>query len=547
MTTRSELADILFPEVTETIEDLLKKYPERDEKTVLRFAPSPTWYLHFWWLYTSFVWWKYARQNWGKMILRIEDTDQKREIEWAAELLIEALKKFWIQFDEGPLSLNEEVWNYWPYIQSKRWPIYKVFAKYLVTQWLAYPCWMSEEKLNEIREMQTVSKIIPWIYWNYSEWRNKTPDELLEKFEAEGRKFPVLRFRSHGDTTKKIVFHDMIRWDISMIDNYNDIVLIKWDGLPTYHLAHIVDDTLMRVSIITRSEEWLTSVPLHLQLFNAFNLPAPQYCHLAPICKLDEWKKRKLSKRKDPEANVEFFFEAGYPAQALLEYIITLSDSSYEDWQRENEDKSYLDFNFSIEKMNVSWPLFDFVKLQSISNNYLSKLSTEELYNQWLEWAKKYYNELAVLMEKDSEYTKSALNIERHTEKDPKRFTLFTDIEKNIMFFFDEKWEEIKKNKPEFSESIPSDVWKKFAEEYAESFDLSWDVLSWFDQLKQIWKKYWFAWNNAEFKEWGYIWKVWDLAMFLRIQLCWAKQTPDLFSVMKVMWNERVKNRLLDL
>ena len=547
MTTRAELADILFPDVHETIEDVIKKYPKRTSDKVLRFAPSPTGYLHFWGLYTSFVGWKYAKQNNWIMLLRIEDTDQKREIEWAAELLISALQKFWIEFDEGPINTNEEKWAYGPYTQSKRWALYKVFAKHLLAQGMAYPCWMSEEKLNEIREMQMVSKIIPGIYWNYSEWRNKTPDELLEKFHEEWDQFPVLRFRSHGDTSRKIVFKDMIRGDISMIDNYNDIVLIKWDWLPTYHLAHIVDDTLMGVTIITRSEEWLTSVPLHLQLFNAFNLPAPQYCHLAPICKLDEGKKRKLSKRKDPEANVEFFFEWGYPAQALLEYIMTLADSSYEDWQRENEDKSFMDFQFSIEKMNVAGPLFDFVKLQNISNNYLSKISTEELYNQGLEWAEKYHQELANLMKKDPEYTKAALNIERHTEKDPKRFTLYADIEKNILFFFDEKWSEIKANKPEFPENIPAETWKAFAEDYAQNYDLSGDVLTWFEQLKEIGKKYGFAANNAEFKQWGFIWKVGDLAMFLRIQLCWAKQTPDLFSVMKVLGDKRIKERLLDL
>ncbi len=397
--------------------------------------------------------------------------------------------------------MTEEFGNYGPYVQSQRKSLYEVFAKHLVAQGLAYPCRMSEERLNEIREMQTANKQIPGIYGNYSEWRSKTPDELLEKFNAEGQTFPVLRFRSHGDTTKKIHFKDLIRGEISMIDNYNDIVLIKGDGLPTYHLAHIVDDTLMRVTTITRGEEWLTSVPLHLQLFGAFNLPAPEYCHLAPICKLDEGKKRKLSKRKDPEANVEFFFEAGYAPQALLEYIMTLADSSYEDWQRAHEDQTFLDFQFSLEKMNVSGALFDFVKLQSINNNYLSKLSTADLYEQGLARAKDYHQELAELMEKHADYTQSALNIERHTEKDPKRFTLFTDIEKNICFFYDEKRSEIKSQKPDFPEGIALETWKAFAVDYAEHFDVDGDVMNRFDQLKEIGRKYGFAGNNAEFKE----------------------------------------------
>ena len=547
MTTRAELADLLFPQVKESIDDLLAKYPPRPEGKVLRFAPSPTWYLHFGHLYTSFIGRKHARQNNGVFFLRIEDTDQKREVAGATQVLLKILKKFWIQFDEGLLTLTEEFGNYGPYVQSQRRSIYEVFAKHLVAQGLAYPCRMSEERLNEIREMQTASKQIPGIYGNYSEWRNKTPDELLEKFNAEGQTFPVLRFRSHGDTTKKIVFQDLIRGEISMIDNYNDIVLIKGDGLPTYHLAHIVDDTLMRVTTITRGEEWLTSVPLHLQLFGAFNLPAPEYCHLAPICKLDEGKKRKLSKRKDPEANVEFFFEAGYAPQALLEYIMTLADSSYEDWQRAHEDQTFLDFQFSLEKMNVSGALFDFVKLQNINNGYLSKLNTAELYEQGLAWAKDYHKELAELMEKHAEYTKAALNIERHTEKDPKRFTLYSDIEKNILFFYDEKRAEIKKSNPDFPEQIPLETWKAFAADYAENFSLDGEVTERFDQLKLIGRKYGFAGNNAEFKEWGFVGKVGDLAMFLRIQLCWAKQTPDLFSVMKVMGKERVKERILDV
>lgn len=332
---------------------------------------------------------------------------------------------------------------------------------------------MSEEQLNQIREMQMANKLIPGIYGQYSEWRKANPDELLEKFEQEGQTFPVLRLRSHGDTSKKIVFEDLVRGEVSMIDNYNDIVLIKADGLPTYHFAHLVDDTLMRTTTVLRGEEWLTSVPLHLQLFKLFGLQAPHYGHLAPICKLEDGKKRKLSKRKDPEANVEYFFEAGYAPQAVLEYLLTLADSGYEDWQRTNENRSFSDFSFSLEKMNVSGPLFDFVKLQSINNNYLSGLSTKDLYTQGLAWAEKYSPKLAKLMNENPDYTLAALDIERHTDKDPKRFTLYSDIEKNIRFFYDTERVEIKNQKPELPEGISSEIWSTFAQEYAEKFDLS--------------------------------------------------------------------------
>lgn len=390
----------------------------------------------------------------------------------------------------------------------------------MVAQGLAYPCRMSEDKLNEIREMQTANKLIPGIYGQYSEWRNASPDELLQKFEEEGQTFPVLRFRSHADTSKKITFSDLLRGEVNMIDNYNDIVLIKGDGLPTYHFAHLVDDTLMRTTTVIRGEEWLTSVPLHLQLFAAFNLQAPQYGHLAPICKLEDGKKRKLSKRKDPEANVEYFFEAGYAPQAVLEYIMTLADPAYEDRKREDEQRQLSDFDFSLARMNVSGPLFDFVKLQSINNNYLSALSTADLYSQGLAWAEKYSPHLAKLMSENPDYTLAALDIERHTDKDPKRFTLYSDIEKNIRFFYDSERAEIKNQKPEFPEGISHDVWSKFAAEYAEKFDVSSDVQSRFDQLKAIGHDYGFAANNAEFKAGGFVGKVGDLAMFLRIQLC---------------------------
>jgi glutamyl-tRNA synthetase len=362
---------------------------------------------------------------------------------------------------------------------------------------------MTEEELNVIRDEQMKVKKTPGIYGEYSKYRSSTPDELIAKYHEAGDTFPVIRFRSPGDLTKKILFTDEIRGTISMMDNYNDIVILKGDGLPTYHLAHIVDDTLMRTTLVSRGDEWLPSVPLHLQLFEAFHLPAPKYAHLAPVCKLDEGKKRKLSKRHDPEANVAFLFEKGYSAQGIIEYIMTLLNSNFEDWRRDNPDADLSAFSLSFATMNVAGPLFDEVKLQWINTGYLSKISTEELFVQTLAWAKEYAPAFASLLLSDEAYAKAAINIERHTEKDPKRFTLYSDVQNQILFFFDEEREKgAESRKALLAENENFGKLQDFVREYAEVVDLDTDdVLVWFEQLKQIGKKYGYAANNAEFKE----------------------------------------------
>lgn len=546
MVSRKDIADIIFPDVTETIQDLEKKYPPRTNPICSRFAPSPTGFLHIWGIYASFVERKFAKQNNGTFILRIEDTDQKREVEGVVDLIVNYMKMFGIEINEWPLGDNNaDVGNYGPYIQSHRKNIYNVFAKYLLENGLAYPCWMTPEELESIRDQQTKTKVTPGIYGNYSLRRNKTPEEVMQ--QLENNKDYVLRFRSPGDVTKRVVFEDVIKGRIETTDNFNDIVLIKGDALPTYHLAHIVDDYLMRTSHVIRGEERLASVPLHIQLFTAFWLPHPKYCHVAPLLKLDNGNKRKLSKRHDPESDIWFFFENGYATQWIIEYLLTIIDPWFEDRQKANPEKSYLDFEIHLEKMPKSWALFDLVKLQSVNNNYLSRISTDELYDQSLARALKYRPELAKLMQSDVDYTKAAMNIERHSEKDPKRFTTYADVETQLKFFFDDERTKLNGNIETLKEgNVIADkvLMQKFVDEYSQAMDLNMSVEEWFAQLKEIWKKYGFAGNNAEFKEWWYIGKIGDLAMFLRIQLCCAAQTPDLFSVMKVMGKERVLKRL---
>lgn len=548
MTTRKDIADIIFPEVTETIQDLEKKYPPRANPICSRFAPSPTGFLHIGGVSAFFTERKFAKQQGGTFFLRIEDTDQKREVAGVVDLIINYMKVFGIQIDEWPIwENNADIGDYWPYTQSQRKNIYKVFAKHLIENGLAYPCWMTPEELETIRENQTKTKVTPGIYGNYSVRRNKTPEEIMEKLQQVPDNF-VLRFRSPGELGKRIVFEDVIKGRIETMENVNDIVLIKSDELPTYHLAHIVDDYLMRVSHVIRGEEWLASVPLHIQLFTAFGLPIPKYCHPASLLKIDNGKKRKLSKRHDPEADIWFFFENGYATQWIIEYLLTIIDPNFEERQKINPDKNYLDFDIQLEKMGKSWALFDLVKLQSVNNNYLSRISTDELYEQSLIWAQKYKPELATLMQSDVPYVKAALNIERHTPKDPKRFTTYQDVETQLRFFFDSERtrlrdEELGKRSEDLYQ-LPPEVVKKFVDEYIQVLDLSMSVEERFSQLKEVGKKYGFAWNNAEFKAWGYIGKIWDLAMFLRIQLCCSTQTPDLYSVMQVMGKERIVKRL---
>lgn len=550
MATRKDIADLIFPDVKETIADLEKKYPPRANPICSRFAPSPTGFLHIGAVFTAFVAWKFCAQQQGTFVLRIEDTDQKRSVEWAIDEIIDLLKTFNITINEWPIGEdNAYVGNYWPYIQSQRKYFYQVFAKQLIAEGKAYPCRMSEEEIETVRKQQEKTKKTPGIYGNYSVRRSKSPEEIAT--QLEGDKNFTIRFRSPGDLTKRVVFDDILRGRIDMNDNYNDIVLLKSDGLPTYHLAHVVDDHLMRMSHIIRAEERMPSVPLHLQLFAACWLPAPKYCHVAQILKLDDGKKRKLSKRKDPEANVAYFFENGYAVQWILEYLINLVDSKFEDRQKANPEKSYLDFEIRLEDMNKAWALFDLVKLQSVNNAYLSRISTDELYDQSLVRAKKYRPELAKLMQIDVPYMKAAMNIERHTEKDPKRFTTYTDVEHQLRFFFDDEREKLQKAKPELPEMCASEKMKPFVDEYSKTLDLKMSVEDRFAQLKEIGKKYGFAGNNAEFKEGGYtcpsgrrVGKIGDLAMFLRVQLCCASKTPDLYSVMQVMGKERVVKRL---
>lgn len=543
--TNHDLAELLFPDVTQTIQDLENQYPRRPNgQIVTRIAPSPTWFIHFWAIYIATVDYMFSKQENGVFVLRIEDTDQKRLIDNGINDIISTFKRVGITMQEWPLwTENSDQGQYGPYIQSHRKHLYRVFAKYLVEQGLAYPCWMSSEQLDSIREEQMKTKKAPGIYGNYALWRNKTIEEYRDQYSLD-QGF-VLRLRSPWTIGQRILFDDINRGKMSMPENNNDAVLLKsTDGLPTYHFAMLVDDYLMGITHVIRAEEWLTSVPLHIQLYEIFWFTPPQWCHLPQILKLDNGKKRKLSKRHDPEAAVDHLFAQGYAPDGIISFAILLINSNFEEWIKANPESHYSEFDMKLDKIGSSGAIFDMDKFNFINNFYLSKISNQQLFDETLSRAKTYSHDFAQLIISDPDYALAAMSIERHTDLDPKRFNTYADVESQVRFFFDAEFEKLVTDKPSRPEMMTKELAGQFIAEYREQLDFSLSKEERFAQLKEIGKKLWFAASNGEFKEWGYIGKIGDLAMRLRIQLAASKQTPDLYSMMQVMGKDRVFSRL---
>lgn len=553
-----ELANLLFPDVTQTVEDIKKQYPDRPTgHKVSRFAPSPTGFLHIWGIYTAYVAEKFVHQ-WGQngiLCLRVEDTDQKRYVEWALDLIVNWMKEFGINLNEWPIWPNHsDVWNYWPYIQSHRKDLYHIFVKHAVAQWFAYPCWMTEEEIESTRNMQQAAKKIPGIYWEYSKRREASFDQQREMIDA-GKPF-VVRFKSTAKLGDKVVIQDMIKNEVTTQDNIIDMVLLKSnDWLPTYHMAHLVDDYLMGTTHVIRSDEWFPSMPFHHQLFKTFGFTVPQYGHVAPLLKVDPTtnNKRKLSKRHDPEANLQYFFEKGIPTEAILEFLTNIIDPFFEDRQKNNPDNTYKDYEIDISHMNPAWALLDMTKLEFVSKEWLAKLPKDEFVQRALKWAEVYNTEpkikntdllLLDLMNKYPEYTFNVLNIERLTDADPKRYRMFSDIIDQLPTFYDEVRWIARNNSQSLPEACTTERMQAFVDEYEEKLDLSMSKDEWFTQLKEIGSRHGFAASNADFKAGWFVGKIWDIAMFLRIKLLCSATTPDLYESMKVMGKERVMNRL---
>lgn len=537
------LANLLFPHLPHAPDSLEIQYPPRTVSIVTRIGPSPTGFLHIGTVYTALLSERIAHLNGGVFYIRNEDTDDKREIENAAHIMVDGIRKFGIQIDEGGIGPDHsDIGAYGPYSQSKRGSIYQTYVRELVIRGLAYPCFLGEDEMNTIREEQNMAKQPMGIYGSYSPWRSATLEEV-EAAIGEGKKY-VIRFRTHGNPAKRVTLHDELRGDIEMQDNFMDTVLLKQTGIPTYHLAHVVDDHLMRTTHVIRGDEWISSYPLHIQLTEALGFQAPKYIHISPLCKLEGGNKRKLSKRKDPEANVEFFFQEGYTVEGLIDYMYNIMDSRYETWRIENPTASYETYPLGFDKLPLAGALFDIQKLDSIANAFLTRLTTEGLQARGLEWARQYDTELAKLMETYPDLTYRALDIERHTEKDPRRFTKFSDLRGQLQFFYEETFAALKATAPALPESITPAVRDAFIEDYLKAYDPTMERDAWFEQLKDIAHAHKFARTGEEWKTGEYLGRVGDIAMMLRILLCASAKTPDLCYTMRVLGREVMERRL---
>lgn len=536
------IADALFPWISSDIQSLRERYPVRPEwQVVTRIAPSPTGSFHLGGLLAAFVPYMYAHQEDGVFFFRVEDTDQERKVEGGVDFLIAGLHDFGLDPDEGRITEGVDRGDYGPYQQSERLELYRMMARSLIEQGKAYPCWLTTQELDEIREGQMLAKQPPGVYGEFAPWRDVSTEEVLAKI-ASNEDY-VIRLRAPYAHGERKTYPDLIRGDVITQAPFVDTVLLKSDGFPTYHLAHLVDDRLMGTTHIIRADERLASVPLHVTLFEQAGLIPPQYAHIAPLLKSEYGKKRKLSKRKDPEADVRDLLARGYAPGGILSYLMTILDPNYEAWQNDHLESDVKDFAINLEGLNNSWALVDEEKMRQVNREYLARLSCEDLYQEALAWASSHDKELFTLLEKGSDYIRDVLNIERHTEKDPKRYVLYTDIYDQICFFDDGIWED-RMVDIVWPEEFEYDFIARLLSDYSDRYDPSMDVETRFADLKEFGQEYGFAVNNAQYKEWGYIGKVGHLAMLLRLTLTGTSQTPDLWSMMQIMGEERVSGRL---
>ena len=539
-----ELADLIFPDAKD-ISYYEEKYPERnlpEGAMVLRIGPSPTGNVHIGTIYQALIAKKLAKQTGGVFFLRIEDTDQKREIENGIKQIIDALRDFDLEPDEGMISETEWKGNYGPYRQSFRKEIYQSYAKYMLQQGKAYPCFATKEELDEIRAKQEAAKIRTGYYGIWAKYRTLPLNEAAEKIK-NGEEY-IIRFKSQGREDKKIKHKDVIKGNVDFPENDQDVVIIKSDGLPTYHFAHVVDDHLMHTTHVTRGDEWLSSVPLHLQLFYEMGFKAPKYAHTPTILKNDNGNKRKISKRKDPEAAVSYYKEEGIPAEAVKEYLLNIANSSFENWKRANPDKSIEDFDFQLNKMSVSGALLDIVKLLDIGKTVISKMTAEEVYNKSLIWAKEYDSELTKMLE-DKEYALKVFGIERGNKKPRKDIAKWSEVKENIEYMYDNKFYENTKEYPyqviNDKESIEQ-ILKLYIEKYFNEND---DKQTWFDKIKELAGEMGYAKEVKEFKASPDKYKahVGDVSTVLRVALTARTNTPDMYEIMNVFGKDRIQER----
>ena len=535
-----ELANLIFPDAKDyTYYE--EKYPERDlpeGAEVVRVAPSPTGFIHVGGIFQGLIAKKIAEQTNGVFFVRIEDTDQKRKIENGVEEILGAYKDYDLYPDE---TVGKG--NYGPYVQSERKEIYQSYAKKLLEEGNAYPCFCSPEELDQIRENQTKAQERTGYYGKWAKCRNMPIDMAAEKIKA-GVPY-IIRFKSPGNPDKKIKHKDVIKGNIDFPENDQDIVIIKSDGLPTYHFAHAVDDHLMHTTIVTRSDEWVASVPLHLQLFRVLGFKTPKFAHTAPLEKREGDTKRKLSKRKDPEAAVSYYTKEGIPKEALKEYLMNIANSNFEIWRKQNPDKDMMkDFDFKLNKMGVSGALFDMVKLLDVSKGIISKFTAEEVYDATYTWASKFDEELAEML-KDKDYALKVLGIERGNVKPRKDIAKWSDVKNIIYYMYDEKFD--KNGEFEYQKITDKDEIEKIVKTYFEKYyDENDDKQTWFNKMKDLSEEMGYAREVKEYKANPDAYKghVGDISTVIRVKLTGRCNTPDLYEIMQVIGKERLLKRI---
>lgn len=534
-----ELADLLYPDVNLTIEDLEKMYPKRnlpEGAEVLRFAPSPTGRMHMGNLFASFVPETFAHQSNGLFLLRIEDTDLKRTIDDGIKYIIDDFKEFNLIVDEDPIKGG----NYGPYVQRERINIYHTVAKYLVSIGRAYPCFCSEEDLNKMRKEQEEKKDRIGYYGHYAKCRNLSLDEV--KKHLENKDEWTLRLKSLGDFDKRFVFNDLIKGNIDLPENDIDQVLIKSDGVPPYAFAHVCDDHFMRVTIVTRDDSYISSVPFHVELWDACGFERPKFAHILPINKKEDGNIRKLSKRKDPEAAVSFYHEKGVPVEAIKLYFATLLNSNFEEWYLQNQDKSYKEFNFTFDKMSTSGSLFDLEKLISISREYIKNLKAKEVFEGLDNWSKVYDKDFNTLINKYKEYTINILNIEREVERPRKDIESFSAVKREVGYMYDELFniEEKTFERKEFYS-------KELLDYYINNvYDENDDKQTWFNKIKEMCPLFGFASETKDYKKnpENYKGSVAQVCEVIRVAVTNRTNTPDLYEILKFLGKERIKERI---
>ncbi len=550
ITDTKQLAELLFGDVTLTPAELEAKFPARslpEGAKVTRFGPSPTGFVHFGGLFPVTVSERLAHQSGGVFFLRIEDTDAKREVEGAAEGLINTLARYGINFDEGAV-LGGDKGDYGPYRQSHRREIYHVFAKQLVLDGHAYPCFTSDEELEALKTVDKKAEIKAKDWLAEAEEQKKqmlkqreiTLDEVKEQL-ALGRPF-VLRVLADGNPEVKTKFTDLVKGNLEIPENDEDFVLFKSDGIPTYHFAHVVDDHLMGTTHVIRGEEWLPSLAKHIQLFKYLGFRLPKFLHISQLMKLDEnGAKKKLSKR-DMGANLDDYRRMGYAPDCVMEYVMTLLNSNYEEWRMQNPDKPYTEFPFSIKKMSVSGCLFDFDKLNDVSKNVISKMSADQVYTQALAWAKDFDEVLASVLSKDADYAKSIFDIGRGGKKPRKDLTTWSDVKEYIGLFYDELFE----IKDKYPENFSREDIKTALGAFLDSFDISDDMNTWFDKIKAIADSLGYASDMKAYKADSSAFRgnVADVSMFIRVALTGKFNAPDMYTVMQILGYDRVCARI---